>query len=162
MRGRKRKPTALLAASADIYTVETTRGFEPVAPTEIVEPPAFLADIALDAWRRLAPMLSAMRVLTRADEMELAMLCENWAMYRANQEEIARVGRAAYAVARYNDGGELTSVSVSSMVANSVRLRDAINKGLTEFGLTPAARARLIVGKLNTPNTKASLFSRKK
>ena len=162
VRGRKRKPTALLTASADIYTVETTRGFEPIAPSETVEPPTFLVGVALDTWRRLAPMLSAMRVLTRADEMELAMLCENWAMYCDNQAEIARVGRAVYSVLRYDDGGELVGVSVSAMVANSVRLRDAVNRGLTEFGLTPAARARLIVGKLNAPNTKASLFARAK
>lgn len=162
MRGRKRKPTELLRAQGAIYEIETQRGFEPIPPDAPATPPPWLQGFALDTWLQLAPMLSAMRVLTRADEIALSMVCESWAMYCANQLEIARIGREVYAIKRYDDNGELEKISVSSMVANSVRLRDAVSKGLEDFGLTPAARARLIVGKMQPDKPKSSLFIRNK
>ncbi|MEI4261031.1 phage terminase small subunit P27 family [Roseovarius sp. D0-M9] len=102
-------------------------------------PPAFMSDRASQHWPELARLLADMNVLGDGDKIALGLLCETLAeyldardtvetegaTYRAETEAGAVMYRAHPAVAQRNDAAR----RVQSL--------------LSEFGLTPSARAKV-------------------
>ena len=91
-------------------------------------------------WRRLVPVLAELRVLTVADLAALELTCSAWADMAEAQALIDAAGGAWYTT--INDAG---SEMVRAHPALSERA-DAWRRfkvGLVEFGLTPAARAKV-------------------
>ena len=91
-------------------------------------------------WRRLVPVLAELRVLTVADLAALELTCSAWADMAEAQAAIDAAGGAWYTT--INDAG---SEMVRAHPALSERA-DAWRRfkvGLVEFGLTPAARAKV-------------------
>lgn len=120
-RGRKPKPHALKVIEG------TAKGSDPVLElpeATDLEPPTWLREIdnpgirgtALEEWEKLAPLLSDSRVLTEGDLSQLAHACQL-------HGEI---------VSKYRKGLAVTA-------ADRAQLRTAYS----EFGLTPASRARV-------------------
>jgi P27 family predicted phage terminase small subunit len=106
----------------------------------------FLSEPAQEAWGRLAPVLSDMKVLTVADAEALGMLCETAAEYWQATDVIARRGMT-YEVEWYTKTGDLLKTTTEQRP--EVRIRSDAAKRLKslmeQFGLTPSARAKLTV-----------------
>ena len=85
-------------------------------------------------WRRLAPILQGMRVLTEADYMALANLCQTYSTLVKAQEKLNEVG-----ILYKTPGGYVMQSPLLSVVNNCV---DTVTKLSREFGLTSAARSR--------------------
>ena len=133
---RKPKPPHLKVISG------TTRGKATQAPQARltdVNPPGFVSERAALFWPELASLTAQMNVLSDQDRIALGMLCEaldDWtsaretiqaegATYQATTEAGAVMHRAHPAVAMRNDAAR----RVQSL--------------LSEFGLTPSARAKV-------------------
>jgi phage terminase small subunit len=80
--------------------------------------PDWLLPEAKREWKRLAPQLSASRLLTHVDRGQLAAICQTWARY-VNAEK-----------------GDL---ALALDYAKELRMQ------YREFGMTPSARARMVL-----------------
>src|SRR5262249_42754142 len=77
MRGRKPKPTRLKEMLGNPGKRALSTG-EPVPEAAIPSCPRFLDKEARKEWRRAAPELYALGVLTNLDRAALAAYCESW------------------------------------------------------------------------------------
>jgi P27 family predicted phage terminase small subunit len=108
---------------------------EPQPGVRIPKCPAHLDQRAREEWRKLIPILKRMRVLSEADGMTLANLCQTYSTLVRAQEKLNEMGILYKAPSGYIMQSPLLSV-VNQCV-------DTITKLSREFGLTPASRSRL-------------------
>ena len=98
--------------------------------------PEHLDAEAKKEWKRLVPILRRMRVLTEADGMTLANLCQTWSTMMKAQEKLTEMG-----ILYKSPSGYIQQSPLFSMVNQCI---DTITKLSREFGLTPAARSRIV------------------
>lgn len=131
--GRNRKPTALKVIEGTDRP-DRANPNEPKAPPGDVSEPPELAGYALECWRDLAPLLTEMGLLDLSSARMLVALCEAYADWREAVDDIAAKG-AYY------------EVNERQLSRPAVGVREKAwrryHLGLTEFGLTPASRARV-------------------
>jgi P27 family predicted phage terminase small subunit len=129
---------------------------EPLKPPDVPDPPAYLTGYAAEEWRRIAPELFRLGLLTIADVYPLAAYCHACGSWRAAVEALARISEKDPAF-----GGLMMRASNGSPIQNPLFLAvkqagaDMVRYA-TEFGLTPAARTRIASGV--TAVTPASKF----
>ena len=98
--------------------------------------PAHLDEHAKREWKRIIPILRRMKVLAEADWMALANLCQTWSTLVKAQEKLTEMGILYKSPSGY--------VMQSPLLAIVNQCVDTITKLSREFGLTPAARSRII------------------
>lgn len=120
-----------------------TRPEEPKpAPVSSTEPPKEF-DLSADAkklWKRLAPELDRVGLLTTVDVMLLAELCEEWAMARAARRSVRRGTGYGVLTKDRTHGGEPRRHPGLLIARQHGAAVLAIAK---EFGLSPSARVGL-------------------
>jgi P27 family predicted phage terminase small subunit len=141
MRGRKPHPTALKA----LLGFPGKRKKNDEEPTPAVTPspraPSWMAKEAKKEWRRLAPVLGALGVLTETDADALAAYCEAWATWKDATQKIREFGL----VIKHPTAGKLPVVSPYVKIAHNAMTQ--MRALLVEFGMTPSSRARIHVAK---------------
>jgi P27 family predicted phage terminase small subunit len=121
---------------------------EPRVPETVPEPPECLGPDAADEWRRLAPELHVIGLLTVADVQLFALYCEAYGAWRDAGRTWAHDGRVIVVEAA---NGNLMKNPALAAVREAARDMLYVAR---EFGLTPAARC-----KLSAPNApKAGKF----
>lgn len=135
LRGPVPKPTAL-------RILEGNPGKRPLNhrepnPGGVPQCPRHLDAHARREWRRLLPILLRMRVLTEADYIALANLCQTYSTMVQAQEQLSKAGLLYKSQSGYIQQSPLLSI-VNTCV-------ETINKLCREFGLTPSSRCRLTV-----------------
>ena len=96
--------------------------------------PVSLSPLARMEWRRLLPQLMRLGLLTRIDRGALASFCEAWADLTWASTTIQKEGYIVLA----GNGTQIPHPAV----AIKHRAMDRIRKFASEFGFTPASRAR--------------------
>lgn len=127
-----------------IRMLRGNKGKRPVNPRE-PQPdrkpprcPEFLEPDAKKEWKRLCKLLLKMNVLTEADGMALACLCQTWSTLGKAQRRLNETGLLFKTPSGY--------VQQSPFVSIVNVCGDIVMKLAQEFGLTPAARGRLQIG----------------
>ncbi|MCM2561349.1 phage terminase small subunit P27 family [Lutimaribacter sp. EGI FJ00015] len=133
---RKPKPTHLKAVTG------TTRGKATQATQARLSgtmPPAFVSDRAREHWPELADLLTDMNVITDGDKIALGLLCETLAEWIEARDTVAAQG------ATYEATTEAGAVMYRAHPAVAQRNDAArrVQSLLSEFGLTPSARAKV-------------------
>ncbi len=133
MRGRKPKPTALKKAEGNPGKRKLNER-EPKPAAGVGSPPVWLDDFAKTVWRRVVKELEAVGMLTRVDRDSLGCYCQAVSSLKTAREEIAKDG--------------ITIQGLHGPVKNPACAVEkdamtAIRQFGSEFGLTPASRARL-------------------
>ena len=134
-RGPIPKPTVLEIA-------EGCPGKRPINRLEpkprVVSPrcPEHIDERARTEWKRLVPILRRMKVLTEADGIALANLCQTYSTMIKAQAKLNELGILYKAPSGYVMQSPLFSV-VNQCI-------ETINRLTREFGLTPASRSRII------------------
>lgn len=163
--GRPRTPTELKVVRGTDRADRRNPAEPQPARLEVgSKPPEWLADRrARRAWRHLAKMLGEQRILTVMDAMALAMLCDAFADYLEAGDELARLRRIQEAeaaldgddvriaswfpLARIPDTAALGKTGVTIREHPAVKRRERawmrVSRMLSEFGMTPSARARV-------------------
>lgn len=109
-------------------------------PKNILKPrlgapcPEWLSSTASAHWKRLAPMLERLGLLTEVDQSALACLCDALADLEWANETIEEEGRTQMGVA----GTAIAHPAV--LIARQAR--EHVRKFASEFGLTPSTRSR--------------------
>ena len=110
--------------------------YEPQPRLTTPKCPDHLDEHAKREWKRIIPILRRMKVLTEADWMALANLCQTWSTLVKAQEKLTEMGILYKSPSGY--------VMQSPLLAIVNQCVDTITKLSREFGLTPAARSRII------------------
>lgn len=140
LKGRKCLPTKLKILKGSQKT-ERINPNEPEPTVAIPTPPAFLTEEAMTEWRRITPLLEDLGLIAHIDRATIASYCQTW----------GRIERYEALVAA-NERGELCTsvnghVQPSPEMAVLNRAYDRLQKLLTEFGMSPASRARVASSK---------------
>ena len=137
MRGRIPKPTALKIA-------EGNRGRRPLSLDREPKPPAApkrmtapkeLTDSARAEWKRMAPVLAKMGILTEADLAALAGYCQAYGDFIDLTKRIKHDGRTV----RRGNG----SLATNPVVMQRNQAAEQMKAFAVEFGFTPSSRARI-------------------
>ena len=107
---------------------------QPTADFEAI-PPAHLDEEAVVEWHRLVPILKRMRVLTEADTIGLANLCQAYSTMAKAQVQLSKAGLLYKTQSGYIQPSPLMSIVTRNM--------EIVKKHLAEFGLSPASRSRI-------------------
>lgn len=157
MRGRKPKPTAIKVAEGNPGKRRLNRGElleVPIAPA----PPSYLSAAARREWEKLIPVLLRRRTIAEEDQTMLASFCEAVATLNEARRMMAgmedkkrllvttgrrvteKVDAKGKVVSRDTAGGNVQVNPLLYVIRDQVA---TIARIASEFGLTPAARARL-------------------
>lgn len=136
MKGAKPQPTALrLLRGNPSRRPLPTQEPQPVALVT-ADPPDWMDVEAQAEWRRLAPMLGRLGVLTETDTQALTAYCEAWATWKGATQKIRQFGM----VIKGKDG-EFPVVSPYVKIAHNALIQ--MRALLSEFGMTPSSRVRV-------------------
>ena len=137
IRGRKTKPTALKVLEGNPGK-RPLNDREPVPPKATLKCPAWLLPEAKKEWKRLAPALEAMGVLTMADLTAFEGYCQAYARWKEAEAFITQHGSIFQ-----TPSGYVQQVPQVSIAQQNLKIMQSF---CSEFGLTPATRARIIAG----------------
>lgn len=144
MAGRRPKPTELKKAQGN----PGKRKLNELEPTpEIIvdaSVPAYLSKPARQWWEMLSPMLLRIKVLTEADQLALALLCEQAAQADEATKILRKGGILVKRKLLDRKGKKVGEVPVINP-AYKVQLESMkqLKSFLTEFGMSPASRAKV-------------------
>jgi P27 family predicted phage terminase small subunit len=143
--GNKKKPTALEKAQG----CPGHRGLnldEPKPPSmsSFPKPPKIFDDdpVASQEWKALGPILFEMGLITPVDLTAFMNYCKNRSRWLEAEEDVQLNGITIEEERR--DGG--VTIKKNPAVTASVQYQMLMYRILTEFGMTPSSRARLIGG----------------
>jgi P27 family predicted phage terminase small subunit len=150
-RGPAPTPTAILRLRGS-WRAKTRPG-EPQAPAGAPKCPRHLNEAQRKVWRQACKALESMGLLTQVDGAALERYVRYLVRWRANEDFLDRNGisfgvknddPSNYA-AKIGDGTPAAVVDFEEypQVKDSYKLNEALRQLETQFGLTPAARARL-------------------
>ena len=134
-RGRKPKPTALTVLEGNPGK-RPLNEHEPIPPKVTLKCPDWLLPEAKKEWKRLAPALEAMGVLTMADLTAFAGYCQAYARWREAEEFISQHGSIFK-----TPSGYVQQVPQVSIAQQNLKIMQSF---CSDFGLTPATRSRII------------------
>lgn len=138
MTGRPRKPTALRVLQGNAGKRPLPKR-EPKPKRGIPSPPSWLSTRAKAVWRELGGQLDVVGVLTVQDRRALELLCDAYDEWRSAREKILEHGATYESV---TDAGGL-AIKPRPEVAQASDAWKRVRAMLLEFGLTPAARAKV-------------------
>ena len=135
--GRKPKPTAIKILEGNPGKRKLNEN-EPKPLKKAPPCPKWLEPEAKKDWRRLAKALEAMGVLTEADMAAFAGYCQSYARWKEAEERITDRGLVIRTPSGYPQ-----QVPYISIAQQYLKLMQQFAE---QFGLTPAARSRIIAG----------------
>lgn len=145
-----RKPKPTVVHLRDGTRPRRSRAAEPTPPRGLPSPPDWMSEKGRSAWGDIARILADQGVLTTADGAALQGLCEAHADWLAAARDVEAHGLTY--ITHNRDGEECIKANPAvAMKSDADRRRRA---WLCEFGLTPAARAKVASadkGKLADP-----------
>lgn len=104
--------------------------------------PKHLSGIAADRWRELVKMLHKRGTLTKADGPALEILCEQYARWRACQEEILKHGVMVEEEVSNGKDSIYTRRSLNPACKLATMLENSMRAMLQQIGSTPASREK--------------------
>jgi P27 family predicted phage terminase small subunit len=146
-RGPHPRPTALEEKLGNPGKKKKNRAEPKPEPISTTAPPDFLDAVAQKEWKRIAPLLKDLGLLTKVDTVALAAYCQAFSDFVSASKVLAKgtmfTTPNGYVQPRPEVGIKRTAAS-------------QILRFCQEFGMTPSSRARMVV------DVKPAAASRKK
>lgn len=150
MRGRKPKPTALKELQGNPGK-RALNASEP-KPEGTPRCPQWLTGEARKEWKRVAAALVKAKVVTQVDRAVLAAYCQSYAQWMEAEEKLKLSEEEGGSPVIENTKGNLVA---NPWVGVGQRAKMDMLKFASELGMTPSARTRLKVEKVEKPKTLA-------
>ena len=109
-------------------------------PLADFEPPEVLSEGAKVHWRKLAPELASLGLLTSIDTSALGLLCTSLDQWDQAQRGLQQFGLLTRSSS--NNGASIPMISPFFSVSRHAQREVA--RLLSEFGLTPSSRSRVV------------------
>ncbi len=145
--GRPRKPTQLHVLNGNpskISNLEEKYEREPkpdaYTPDDIPPPPARFSEVGRECWIETATFLSRLRLITVADIRQLELYCTAYEKYRACEDLINTAQTQFYKP--YAGNNAVLELPHGSTMRAYMKTMIEIAR---EFGMTPAARGRMVL-----------------
>jgi len=157
--GRKPKPTQMhiLNGNPSKIRLEDRIGKEvktkEYGPGEYPKAPEWLDEIAKNEWNRVAPMLSECKLLTEADIKALEAYCKCWSRYVEAERQMDELGSTIF-----QPNQKSKYVQQLPQVAIAQKYLKLCKDFMTEFGLTPSSRGRMLLPGEQDEDEMESLF----
>ena len=136
MKGRKPLPTAIKVLEGDRGKGRRPINHnEPKPSQDNVKCPTWLMPEAKKEWKRLAPSLQQMGILTDHDIEAFAGYCQAYARWREAEEFLSQHGTIFK-----TPSGYVQQVPQVSIAQQNLKIMQSF---CSEFGLTPSSRARI-------------------
>lgn len=145
MRGRKPKPTSLKVVTGNPGK-RALNEREPRPPATLPACPSHLSAEAKTEWKRLAMILYNIGILTEVDRTALAAYCQAYGRWVEAEQKLKETPVLLKTPSGY--------VQQSPWLSISNKQLELMAKFMSELGLTPASRTRL-VGDLNAGKSQA-------
>ena len=142
--GRNRKPTAIKILEGNPGK-RKLNDREPKPVKRAPPCPKWLEAEARQEWKRLAKALEAMGVLSEVDMAVFAAYCQAYGRWKQAESKITDGNLVFLTPSGYPQQNPYLSIAQQNM-----RL---MHRFATEFGLTPAARSRILAGTENSSST---------
>jgi P27 family predicted phage terminase small subunit len=133
--GRRPQPTALRRAAGNPGKRAWNHD-EPQPPNDLPDCPPHLDGEAQAEWHRLASTLHQMGVLTTVDRAAMAAYCQCWGRWVEAEEKL----KVTPIMLKSPSG----HVQQSPWLSIANRQLELMGRFMTELGLTPAARSRIV------------------
>ena len=144
------KPTALKVLQGNPGKRALPKGEPKPDAGRLPSAPRWLSDEAKREWKRLAPRLHAVGLLTEVDGLALAMLCEAFAQYMTAKTVVDSEG-----LLLVSEKGNSYQHPAAGLMTQA---RGELMKWAREFGMTPAARSRISVQAADNAPTLADML----
>jgi P27 family predicted phage terminase small subunit len=118
-----------------------------------VPAPEWLKGEALGVWRRLAPNVARLKLLTPVDAESFARYCRNLARWLKMQDALDAEGETYTSESAH---GTLKRVNPAFLIGD--RLARLLEAQEAVFGLNPAERQRIFASRTMTPDPAGDLF----
>src|SRR5262245_30651397 len=150
MRGRPRKPLRLHLLHGTLPRGGRANLDEPQPEPAIPDPPPHLQEVALEEWKRVAPLLADLKVLSELDRAQLAAYCWAYQQWVTASEELQK-GLICKAPSGYPILSPHWSIATKAL--------EVMRTAMSELGLSPASRTRIRgTGEgLSKPNPKSGV-----
>lgn len=157
MRGRPSKPTALKLVTGNPGKRAINKN-EPKPDDADLSAPYWLNAEASAVWNEVAPHLSKVGLLTQADVHMLGMGCIAVAQFRVAAQEAGNELVKSKTIEDKDGAPVETGHHVNPwLVAQSMSFKQAMAV-FTQFGMSPAARSRVVVEQGEDGKGKAALY----
>jgi P27 family predicted phage terminase small subunit len=148
MAGRKAKPIAAIEAEGNKSRltkdeIDRRKEGELKPDSDSIVRPPWLTGEGRKEWERIADELKELGLLTNIDQGSLAICCDAYGKYVAATRQIKNKDLL---IEHVNAAGKSNKVS-NPIINIAVKYADLYKKYMTEFGLSPSARARLLAPK---------------
>lgn len=148
--GKPKNPKLRLIVGGN--TSKLTKELQDKLPKELVREsekfpskPKSLTPGASKVWDFVCGLIDEMGILSRTDTISIQLLCEAYADYVEAQEAIKKNGGPTYKTQTSRGKGVIVRNIPAVRQRNDADYR--IRSWMTEFGMTPAARARVPAGR---------------
>ena len=140
MSGPPKKPTKLRLLEGNPSKRPLPKN-EPEPDPTMPQCPDWLMDDAKHEWKRVAPELNRIGLLTIVDQTALAGYCQSYARWKKAEEEIKLLKNTIYPLK--DEGGNIKGFQQYPQYGIVNQCLKQIRAFCSEFGLTPAARAKM-------------------
>ena len=147
-RGPKPTPAALKAVTGSRLRLAADLG-EGINPPVAVPPmPRHLAGPARAEWKRIAPHLLELGLVTKLDRAPLTVYCQSWGDYVVLSQQLAAERKACVAAGKPETDAYWrvlpSGIARPTVVVKLVQDAEArVDRALAHFGLSPAQRSRV-------------------
>ena len=121
---------------------EAEESFKP--GNDNIKLPGWLDKEGKKEWERIVKDLEELNILTNVDITALGMYCDAYSKYQLATKKINEEGMFI----EYTNKAGATNIIEPPAVKAQVKYADLIKKLCSEFGLTPSARAKITLPKL--------------
>lgn len=151
-----RKPAPAVVKEAKGNPGRRPIGADPKVNTSLaggVAPPAWLKGEGLKVWKRLAPNVARLKLLTPVDAESFARYCRNLARWLRMQDVLDKEGETYESESAH---GKLKRAHPAFLIGD--RLARLLESQEAVFGLNPAERQRIFAARSMTPDPASDLF----
>lgn len=144
--GRLRKPTALRLIEGEKNKDRINKN-EPKPRPITPDPPAGMDRYASAEWKRMAPILGRLGLLTEVDGAALAAHCKLHSLDIQTSKALKECGDKllTYKTTVDMDGGTNIEAKVNPLVTLQLKIIAQKRVYLNDFGMNPASRAKISV-----------------
>lgn len=147
MRGPSPKPTAWRRQEGN-RGKRAWNHDEPIPPQGVPDCPTHLNEAGREEWYRLVDALVEMRVVTLVDRAVLAAYCQAYGRWVEAEEKLKETPVLIRTPSGY--------VHQSPWLTISNRQMELMGRYMSELGLTPASRSRIVTMRDQTPDPAAA------
>jgi P27 family predicted phage terminase small subunit len=146
VKGRKPTPTHLRLLQGNPGKRPIPNEPQPLIPAALPDPPEFLDAYAAEEWRRLAPEVYRLRLMTMVDNAAFAAYCTSYSRWRNAEEALRQIADKDPVMRGLIIKGSKGTAIENPLAYIARRAAQEMLRFAVEFGFTPAARARIAAG----------------